>query len=114
MLALLQIKAARSPLDLGTPPPSLGASWRKSSVPNPGRQCKVRRSNQRGYRAHDFQNLLIEVTRHHESAFTLFGRLRVDGSNRLDLKKLGLMPISPLPGCCRFAISCIPVRLLTA
>jgi signal-transduction protein with cAMP-binding, CBS, and nucleotidyltransferase domain len=37
--------------------------------------------------------MLIEVTRHHESAFTLFGRLRVAGSNRLDLKKLGLMPI---------------------
>jgi hypothetical protein len=65
---------------------SLGASWWKSSAPNPGRQCKVRRSTQRGYRAHDFQNLLIEVTRQHESAFTLFGRLRVDGSNRLDLK----------------------------
>ena len=48
---------------------------------------------ERGYHAHDFQNLLIEVTRHHESAFTLFGRLRVDGSNRIDLKKLGLMPI---------------------
>ena len=48
---------------------------------------------ERAYVARDFQNLLIEVTRRHQNPFTLFGRLRVDSNNRIDLKKMGLMPI---------------------
>jgi DNA polymerase-3 subunit epsilon/CBS domain-containing protein len=47
----------------------------------------------RGHAARDFQNLLIEMARQHDRAFTLFGRLRLDERGRIDLKKYGLMPI---------------------
>jgi len=47
----------------------------------------------RGHAARDFQNLLIEVARNRDSAFTLFGSFKVDAKNRLDLKRVGLMPI---------------------
>jgi CBS domain-containing protein len=48
---------------------------------------------ERGHAARDFQNMLVELTRSHGSAFTFFGRLRLDGRNRIDLKRAGLMPI---------------------
>lgn len=47
----------------------------------------------RGHSARDFQNLLIEVTRNHNSPFTLLGGFRLDSRKRLDLKRVGLMPI---------------------
>lgn len=47
----------------------------------------------RGHLARDFQNLLIEITRNPGRAFTLFGRFRLDSAKRIDLKRVGLMPI---------------------
>ena len=47
----------------------------------------------RGHSARDFQNLLIEVTRNRNSPFTLLGSFRLDSRRRLDLKRVGLMPI---------------------
>lgn len=47
----------------------------------------------RGHLARAFQNLLIEVTRNRTSPFTLLGSFRLDSRRRLDLKRVGLMPI---------------------
>jgi DNA polymerase-3 subunit epsilon/CBS domain-containing protein len=47
----------------------------------------------RGHAARDFQNLLIEIARKRDPAFTLFGNFKVDEKNRIDLKRTGLMPI---------------------
>ena len=46
-----------------------------------------------GHLARDFQNMLIEVTRNRGSAFTMFGGFRLDSAKRIDLKRVGLMPI---------------------
>ncbi len=46
-----------------------------------------------GNAARDFQNLLIEMTRQPENAFTTFGNFKLNSSGRIDLKKYGLMPI---------------------
>ncbi len=46
-----------------------------------------------GSAARDFQNLLIEMTRQSETAFTMFGGFKLNGEGRIDLKKYGLMPI---------------------
>ena len=48
---------------------------------------------ERGHAAPDFQNLLIEVARQRERPFTLLGGFRVNENGRIDLKRLGLMPI---------------------
>ena len=46
----------------------------------------------RGHRARDFQNLLIELARRRGRPFTLFGGFHTD-EGRIDLKKFGLMPM---------------------
>ena len=48
---------------------------------------------ERAHRTIDFQKLLTEVTRRREQPFTLLGNFRLDGKGRIDLKKVGLMPI---------------------
>jgi len=48
---------------------------------------------ERGHGARDFMVALTEVARDRGSPFTLFGNFRLDESRRIDLKKLGLLPI---------------------
>jgi DNA polymerase-3 subunit epsilon/CBS domain-containing protein len=51
------------------------------------------RAYELGHRAPDFLVALTEVARDRGQPFTLFGNFRVDDKGRIDLKKVGLMPI---------------------